>query len=513
MSNRIILKNSFYLYIRLVVTMFVGLFTSRYVLSALGVSDFGLYNVVGGMVSMMAFANTIMITTTYRFIAFEQGKMDGDVNKIFNICLTTHLCAALIVLAAALSIGLYYISRYLVVAPGKLPDAYFIYFFSLGYVIIQIIGTPFIGLLVANERFSITVPIEIGTKILILLISILITVLPSNHLRIYVVLITLANIVNPVSYFVYCRLNFIETILWRFQRGWANYKPIFSFAGWNSIEVGALMGESQGSALIINRFFGTLLNASFGVARQVNSTVQMFAKSLNQAVVPQITKSFSSGDRRKSFSLVVLSSKYSFFLMLIPALPILLEPDFILNHWLKEVPQFTRLFVQGMLLKSLIATSQAGIPQLIDATGKIKYFKIITSGAKLLCLPLAYLAYRFGYPAYTITYIFLITAVVNFIVTQVMLSAIIKFNTWEFLRGSTLKNLIVCISLTPLFIISSYLSYGVFRFGVSLFIGEFALFTSIYYLGMSSKERASIVMYMLSAFSSSKKKLGYAKSH
>lgn len=495
MSNKRIVKNSIYLYIRLIVTMFVGLFTSRFVLGALGASDYGLYNVVGGIVGMMSFVNTMMVTTTYRFIAYEQGKPDGDVNKIFNISLVIHIGAAIIVLILALTLGLFYISRYLVVEPGKLTDAYFVFFFSMSYAIIQIVAIPFNGLLVANEQFAVTVPIEIGTKILVLLVAIIVNNISANHLRVYTVLVTAAHLMNPVSYFLYCFRKYNSTIKWRFQRGWHNYKPMFAFTGWNSLEVAATTGESQGAAMIINNFFGTTLNASFGVARQVNSLVQMFSRSLGQAVVPQITKSYSSGETDRSLDLVILSSKYSFFLMLIPTLPIMLETQFILNVWLKSVPQFTAIFVQGMLLKSLIVTSQSGIGPLIHATGKIKNLKISTSVVSLLSLPLAIVAFKNGMPPYTITYIYVIVAAINFVVTQVVLSATIRFDTKKFLSESILPVVKVCLAILPLFVLQRFMPYGILRFVLSCVLSLIALFLSIYYLGMGQGERERIIRF------------------
>lgn len=495
MSNKRIVKNSIFLYVRLVVTMFVGILTSRYVLGALGASDYGLYSVVGGIVGMMAFINTIMVTSTYRFIAYEQGKPDGDVNSVFNVSLSLHIAAGAIVLLLAGTAGVFYISNYLVIEPGKLGDAYFVFVFSVVNVIVHILGTPFQGLLVANEKFAITVPIEIFTKVLVLAVAIVLNFIPYNHLRIYAVLITIVHSLNPLAYAIYCLKTTPSTVKWRFQRSKQQYSAMLKFTGWNMIEVSALMGEHQGSAIVINRFFGTLLNASFGVSRQVNSIVRMFARSLSQAIVPQITKSYSSGDTDRSFRLVVLSSKYSYFLMLIPMLPIMVETDFILNLWLKEVPQFTKIFIQGMLLKSLISTSQSGLAQLIDATGNIKYFKIAISGVTLLPLPLAIIAYNLGYPPYTISYIYLATAAINFVVTQTLLSVIIKFKTREFLRRSTLPILIVSISMLPLLFIQRLLPYGFLRFGFSLIFSEILLLLSIAFLGMEKLERRSVYRY------------------
>lgn len=476
--------------------MITGVFTSRFVLMALGASDYGLYNVVGGVVSLMAFVNTIMITTTYRYIAFEEGKSDGNTNNIFNISLSIHLLLCIIFLVLALTIGLFYIYHYLKIPEGKLNDAVFTFLFSIFNTICIIIGTPFQGLLVAKEKFSVTVPIEISTKILTLLLAIALIYLPYNHLRLYVIFITFIHSLNPILYIVYCVKKYYDTVKWKFSKDWKKYKEMFGFTGWNSIEVAAIVGENQGSAIIINRFFGTILNASFGIANQVNSIIRSFAQSLGQAVVPQITKNYSSGDYKRASDLVILASKYSFFLMAIPMLPILLETDFILNIWLKEVPEYTKIFVQAMLLKSIIFTSEYGIGPFIHASGNIKLFKITLSSITLLGLPVLYFAFKAGYPPYIISYIYLLTAILTFVIDLILLKVILNYDVIEFLKESTFKILLVCLTVTPLFIIKNAFSYGLLRFIIISIISEIVLFVSIFFLGMGKVERQAIKGYI-----------------
>lgn len=496
MSNRLILKNSMFLYIRLVVTMFVGILTSRYVLKALGVADYGLYNVVGGIVSVMAYVSTMLNATTYRFLAYEQGKPDGDVNKVFNISLTLHIIAAIVIVILTLTIGIYYIRNYLVVPDGNLADAYFVFFFSVINIIAQVLGIPFSGLLIAKEKFAITVPIEIGSKVLVLAIAITLNYIVSNHLRIYVVMITIVHYLNPLGYVFYCIKNYYSNVKWRFQKGLSNYKEIFNFTGWNMIEAAAHMGENQGSAILINRFFGTVLNASFGIAKQLNTLVKMFANGLGQAVVPQITKSYSAGDHGRSSQLVVLASKFSFFLMAVPMLPILLEVDFILNIWLTVVPKYTAIFVKAMLIKSIIETSQYGIVHLINASGNIRLFKILSSGIVLITLPIAYLSFKLGYPPYVISYIYILSAIVTFIVNQILLKTLLNYNSLEFLTKSTLRILLVCSLQIPVFLTIRMFYPGYIRFISFSLISELLLCISIYLIGMNPQERRSIMGYL-----------------
>ncbi len=204
MSNKLIVKNSLILYSRMIAVTLIGLFTSRFVLRALGVSDYGLYNVVGGLVAMMAFVNTIMVSTTYRYIAFESGKPKGNVNKIFNISLTIHLAIVPLVLVLAFSVGLFYVNNYLKVLPGRLPAAIFVFGFSILNTVCIIIATPFQGLLIAREKFSVTVPIEVSTKLLNLGLVLILGHLPGDRLKIYAIFVTLVHALNPILYMLYC---------------------------------------------------------------------------------------------------------------------------------------------------------------------------------------------------------------------------------------------------------------------------------------------------------------------
>ncbi len=509
MSKKRIIKNSAFLYVRLIVTMFVGIFTSRFVLSALGASDFGLYNVVGGVVSMMAFVNTMMVTTTYRFLAYEEGKPDGDVNKVFNISFSLHIAAGIIVLLLAGTIGIYYIGNFLVVEQGKQADAYFVFAFSVINVLVDILGIPFRGLLIANEKFAITVPIEIGTKVLTLFVAILLNYVPGNHLRYYAVLITVVHCFNPLSYVVYSVMKYYDTVKWKFHRKISDYKPMFQFTGWNTLEVAAVMGEGQGSAIIINRFFGTVLNASFGVARRLDSLVKMFSNGVSQAMVPQITKNYSAGNYNKASRLAIACSKYASFLMLIPIMPLLLETDYLLNLWLKEVPVYTAIFVQAMLIRAIIGGTQNGIAQLIDASGDIKYFKIFRSIAMLSALPLAYIAFKKGYAPYSISLIYIVTSLVYFIGNQVLLSVVLRFDSIEFLKKSTIRIVLVCVFQVPLFFIIKLFPSSFIRFfAISLF-SELILLVSIYFVGIDTEEKQMAFGFVADKFPGFKRIIPY----
>lgn len=492
-DNIKIFKNSIILYVRLLITSIIYLFTSRFVIQSLGASDFGLYSVVGSIVVLMVFFNTVMTSTTYRYIAFEMGKgSNGDVKKVFNISLVIHACLAVIVVIFAAILGEFYIHHYLNVETGKVSDAIFVFRFSILATVFSIMSIPYQGLITAQEKFLVQAAIEVIRSTLGLGAAIILIYYLGNRLRLYAVLTAIVMMVPPLLFFLYSRVKYTEIIQWSFQRDINKYKEMIGFSGWIMIGAGASIGKVQGSALIINSFFGTILNAAFAIANQVNSIVVMFAQSLGQAAIPQITKSYSSGNTNRAMTLVAYISKYTCFLMLMPALPILLETDFLLTLWLGDLPQYTVIFCQLMIFNALIDSISSGIPAIVHATGKIKYFQIILSTTSLLSLPIAYFLFKSGYSPSSILVAFISTAIINVVVRQLLLKNLINFDVISFLRTAYLRIFYVSILVVPLFFIRDIFPEGLSRFIIYSIFSICWLLAAIYFVGIESKERSMI---------------------
>lgn len=489
-DNRLLLRNTIILYVRLIVTSLIGLFSSRFIIRSLGASDFGLYNVVGGVVVMMVFLNTVMTATTYRFIAFEMGTGNKEgVNKVFNISLVIHVFMGLMVLLLTETAGVYYVNNYLKVEPGKLNDALFVLRFSTYASVISIISIPYQGLVTAMENFKTQAIIEIIRSFLGLLAAIAIVYYLGNKLRLYALLIALISIVPSVLFFAYCKRRYYESVKWNFQRDKGKYKEMVGFSGWVMLGAAASVGQTTGSNLIINAFFGTLMNAAFGIANQVNGIVTLFAGSLGRVAIPQITKSFSGGDNERTFDLTVYVSKYTFFLMMLPSLPILLETNYLLTLWLGIVPPYTVIFCQLMIVNALVYSLSSGLPALIHATGKIKYFQIIGSAIALLGLPVAWFLFKHGYTPPTIIKIFIFTLLIRLFVSQILLRNIINFNIQLFLKQSYLKIVKVSILVAPLFLIRDLFPSGFLRFILFSAFAVCWLLVAIYIAGIEKNEK------------------------
>lgn len=492
-ENSKILKNSGILYIRLLITSIASLFIARIVLQSLGASDFGLYSVVGSIVVMLNILNTTMVSTSFRYIAFEMGKGDqGNVNQVFNISLFIHICLALVVVLFAETAGRFYIHHYLNVSNDRIADAMFVFRFSVLATVFSIFSIPFQGLLTAHENFSIRSSIEVIAVLLRLVAAIIIVYYSGSKLRLYAILILGATAVPAVLYILYCLKKYASAVYWNFQHDINKYKEMIGFSSWIMLGAGACMGQAQGTALIINSFFGTILNASLGIASQVNSIVLAFAQNLGQAAIPQITKSYSSNNLNRTMQLVCYISKYSFFLMLLPALPILLEIDFILKLWLGTVPQYTGVFCKLMIVNALLETMNSGLPATVQASGKIKYFQIFLSATSLLSLPVAYLLFKFGCPPFAILAVYIVTTLINLVIWQVLLKKLINFNVKYFIEISYLKILYVSAIVSPLFLIQNLFHESLTRFILLSAFSVIYFLITVYFVGLEKKEKELI---------------------
>ena len=489
-DNNLIFKNSAILYFRLIVTSIISLISSRFILEALGESDFGLYSVVGGIVVLMAFLNSVMMATTNRFIAFEIGKgINGSINKIFNISLVIHICIALLVLVLTETIGVYYVFNYLSIDPNKITDALFVLRFSTYATFFSIISIPFQGLITAQEKFAVRATIEIIRSFLGLLAAISIIYYLGNKLKLYALIIALSNLVPPLLFYLYCKRKYHKFSKWNFQKDKSKYIEMINFSAWNMIGASAHFGKTTGSILIVNSFFGTVLNAAYAIANQLNSVVLMFSMNLAQAAVPQIIKSYSSGDSNRTINLAAYISKYTWFMMALPALPILLETEFLLNLWLGDYPQYTVVFCQFMIITTLISGLGNGLNAVVEATGKIKYFQIILSTTTLISLPIAFFLFDIGYPPKTILIVFMITTSINVVSSQILLKVIINFDIIYFLRTSYMRVFFVAVISSPLFFIHSLYPSNLNRFILSTIFATAWLILSIYLVGLERKEK------------------------
>lgn len=392
-----IAKNTLMLYIRMILVMAVTLFTTRIVLKNLGVEDYGIYNVVAGVVSMLAFLNSSMAGATQRFLSFELGINDEKrVNMVFCQSVIIHLIIAFVIVFLAETIGLWFVYNKLTIPEERFNAAMLVYQMAILSFVFHIINVPYNASIIAHEKMNVYAWVSILDVSLKLGIAYLISVSPFDKLISYSLLMLMTTVVLFLFYRTYSKRHFREC-KFHFSIDKPKFKEMFSFAGWNIIGNMAFTLRNQGSNILLNMFYGPVVNAARGVAHQVDSAVEQFVTNFQTASNPQIVKSYAQEQYDETMRLVGQCSKFSFYLMIMLGLPIMFQVDYILDLWLTEIPQYTAVFVQLILLNGIIDSLSKPLKTHIKATGEVKWYMIIQGGFYLLALPVIYVFLKLGY--------------------------------------------------------------------------------------------------------------------
>ncbi|WP_022932661.1 lipopolysaccharide biosynthesis protein [Treponema bryantii] len=389
-SSRV-MKNTLSLYVRMIILTIVSLFTVRVNLSSLGAADYGLYNVVAGFVSMFSFLSGTLTVASQRFFAIGIGRNDWkEVSKYFSINLFLYIGLCGIVILFAESAGLWFINNKMIIDPDRLSAAVIVYQFSILNFVIGLVVSPFLALLIADENlgiYSIISIVEAGLK---LLVAYLLYITTGDRLIIYGLLLLIASLLINGFYVIYGLIRYKQLKI-KFVKDKPAYQEVFAFLNWNMIGAVANVCKAQGINIVINLFFGTVINAARGIAFQINSVVSSFSLNFMKAIDPQITKSYAAGDKNKFFEITCIASKISFFLLFIIAMPLITNMKFVIELWLKEVPEYTIIFAKLALIDALIMSVTDPISTAAQAIGRLKWYQIVVGGIFLLNLPCAYL--------------------------------------------------------------------------------------------------------------------------
>ena len=442
-ANIRIARNTIVIYIRMAVTILVGLITSRLVLQALGASDVGIYSAVGSTVALIAFITGALTATTVRFMNFEMGKADGDTNRMFNICHVIHIGGALVLFLLLESIGLWYIHHYLNVPPGKESDAMFVFQVSTVVACLGIANVPFQSLFNVHERFATVAVVDIVNALVKLGLVIGLLFWKGNGLRLYAVLMSITTWICFVVYRWLCRRNWPEIIRWKFVRERKAYREVLVFNNYNLLSSASMIARSQGSNMLINAFFGTTVNAAYFYAGTVQNYVNQFIANFDTAAAPQITQNIGAGNADRSVALAERVCRICILLFLLLFFPLWSELDFILNLWLgAKIPPGTVLMCRWTLLVAAASATSAGLAQLINAYGRIKWYKIEFSVLYLACLVAGWLLFRAGFPAYTIIICFVVADLLSRVIQLLLLHGQFDFKVGKFLQEAYLRPVI-----------------------------------------------------------------------
>ena len=497
-KSRRIAKNTLMLYVRMLFLMLVGFYTSRIVLEALGENDFGVYNVVGGVVAMFTVISGTLNSAVSRFITFELGKGEGaQINKVYSTAVTIQLLLALTVVILAEPAGLWFIRNKMTIDPSRIPAAIWVLQFSLLAFAVNLMSVPQMASITAYEKMSAYAYIGIFDGLMRLGVALLILHSSFDRLILYSALMACVVILVRVAYGIYCRRNFPE----------CRYRPVFdlplvremfSFAGWNFIGVTSGVLRDHGGNILVNVFFGTALNAARGVAVQLNGAVQGFVTNFMTAVNPQITKSYASGDRDYMLSLVQKSSRMSFFLLFVIALPMLFNTEYLLSIWLKEVPMQSASFVRLFLIFALSESLSNSLITAQLATGNIKRYQIIVGGLQLLNLPVSYACLKAGAPAESTVAVSIVISQICLVARLLLLKSMIGLSPGEFIRRVYLRVVIVAAAASALPLLSiGFMPDGFSGFCLSVALCVISAAASILFIGCSSKEREEVIAMVL----------------
>ena len=489
-ANKRIAKNTLVLYVRMLFTMGISLFTSRVILQTLGVEDYGISSVVGGVISMFTFINAAMVSSTQRYLNFELVRGDANqLRSVFSTSLQIHALIALAIIVLSETVGLWFLNEKLVIPEARMNAAMWVYQCSILSCAVSIMSTPYNAVIVAHEKMSAFAYISILDVSLKLLVVYLLVVLPFDKLIILAILNLLVQLFIRYIYTIYCHRHFPES----YFQFWFNktlFKEMFGFAGWSFWGNLAAILYTQGLNMMLNIFFGPIVNAARGIAVQVQSAVQQFVGGFQTALNPQITKNYASNNLPQMHSLMFRSARFSFLLLFFLSLPVLMETNFILTLWLKTVPDDAVIFTQIMICISLIYTTANPCIIANQATGKVKIYQMVVGGILLLILPISYVVLKLGAPAYSVFIVhFCIESVAQFS-RMYMLRKLIHLPLWQYMKNIYIPivSTVVIAIILPL-VVRMQVAEGWLRFLAVGFTCVLSVGASSYFIGFTKQER------------------------
>ncbi len=492
-NNKRIAKNTIILYIRMIVVMFITLFTSRVILKALGVDDFGIYNVVGGVVTMMAVVNNAMAVATQRYLTFELGKGDmRQFKKVFSTCMTIYIALAILLLLLAETIGLWFVNTQLVIAPDRLSAANIVYQFAILSSICAMIQIPYNAAIISHEKMNAFAYIGIVEAVMRLIIAYALFISPIDKLSLYGALTFLSSFAIFATHRTYCIRKFQETH-YSFMWDKALTRQLISYSGWNLF--GALSGVAKGQGLniLINIYFGAAVNAAHGIANQLNHAITMLFSNFYIAVRPQITKYYAQNNLKEMFNLVYRSSKMSFFLILVCSLPLIIEAPAIIQLWLGQTPDYVISFVRIIVIISAVDAMSTPLMTAIHATGDIKLYQIVVGVTMILTLPISWIFLKLGYNANVVFYVSLVLSTISLFIRLAIANKKTGLPYWGFIKTVIIPSAIVsAVAAVPAYAVQRTMAQGIIPTITVCLVSAISVLVFAYFIGLAKQEREAI---------------------
>jgi len=493
-NNKRIAKNTLLLYFRMLFMMVVSLYTSRVILNALGVEDFGIYNVVGGVVAMFTVISGSLSAAISRFITYELGKGDqSKLNKIFSASVTIQLLLSLIIVVLIESVGVWFLNAKMTIPEDRMAAANWVLQFSIITFVINLISVPYNAAIIAHEKMSAFAYISILEAVCKLAIAFLIIVSPIDKLIFYAILMCAVSIIVRLTYGHYCKKHFAECN-YHFHWDKEILKKMFGFAGWNFIGASSAVLREQGVNIVINIFCGPAVNAARGISSQVNSAIMGFVNNFTTALNPQITKSYASGDHKYMMTLIFQGARLSFYILLLLSLPVILNAHYILKLWLSNVPEHTELFVQLILICAMGESLSNTMVTAMLATGNIRNYQIVVGGLQMMNLPISYICLRLGFMPESVLIVAIVVSQCCLAARLYMLRGMIGLSSIQYMKKVYLNVIVVTLlSLAVPVLLSKYMEETFFSFVVLSLVSIVCTLIVEFYVGCNGKEREFVV--------------------
>lgn len=507
-ENKRILKNTIYLYIRTIVTLLVSLYTSRVFLEALGIVDLGIYNVVGGVVVMLSFLNTMMTAGTQRFLSYELGCNNSKDNliKLFSMLFYIHFLVAILLFILAETIGIWFFYHKLVIPTDRLDAAMWVYQFSILSSIVTITQVPYNASIVAHEKLDVFAYIAIIQTVAKLLVIYAIMVIDCDRLKLISFLNFVIIIFITFVYRFYCRKKFEECVL-VYTRDLSLFKSLVTYSSWNFVGAFSNVLADQGVNILSNIFFGPAINASRAISVQVKSALVSFVSNFQMAANPQIIKSYAGKDYVYMRDLIVNSSKYSFLLLFFFSFPIILETKYILSLWLGNIPEYSISFCKLILINACIDCLSSPLVTAVQATGNIKTYQIIVGVLIMSILPVSYIALR---AVHNPEIPFVISIVISLLLVYIRIRLVeytVKFSIICQFRKMLIRLIMVLIlPIASACTFINIMDYGTRRFIFSFAVSILTMLISTYFIGLNNFEKKYVKKYVVNKLVKKKKK-------
>ena len=502
-DNKKIAKNTLYLYLRMLISMAVSLYTSRVIIKVLGIDDFGIYNIVGGVIVMFSFISTSLKNCTQRFLSFQLGKEDKDkLNKVMNVSLLCHFIFAICIVIILLTVGLWFVIEKLNIPEQREHAAIIVYLVSIATFVFNIFQTPYQAAIISHEKMSFYAAISIIDVLFKLVIVFALVMFGGDKLIIYSILMLFVTFVMLVITSIYCytRLGYERPAMVRDKD---LFKQFFSYSGWSMFSGSAYIGAQQGGNILINIFSGVAANGAFGIANQVSSALYGFVSNFQIAFNPQIVKSYSAGESTEMFQLINRASSFGYYIFMIIAIPVLSQIEYLLALWLGDVPEYAPNFCRLLLLYFLVDSIEAPLWMLIGATGKMKVYSLWVGIITLFNIPISWFLLYLGFSVY---WVFIVRVLINVLLSVIRpfyLKVLVpSFSLKNYLKEALVRPFIVTIVLLLILVLASKHLDLIHPF-ISLSITFLLTIIMIWIVGMKQSDRTIIVHLLKNKINSS----------